>query len=61
MDSLNSASHEPTTSRVVRLTRRRLLRVGLFTLAAVPLAVACSPSPPATKPAEPAKRLSQVA
>jgi peptide/nickel transport system substrate-binding protein len=38
---------------VVRVSRRRLLRVGLFTLAAVPLAVACSPSPPATKPAEP--------
>ena len=52
MDSLNSASHEPISSRVVRVSRRRLLRVGLFTLAAVPLAVACSPSPPATKPAE---------
>jgi peptide/nickel transport system substrate-binding protein len=55
MDSLNSAPSELTTSRVVRVTRRRLLRVGLFAFAAVPLAVACSPSPPATKPAETAK------
>ena len=52
MDSLNPASTDNTTARVVRLSRRRLLRVGMFTLAAVPLAVACSPSPPATKPAE---------
>ncbi len=55
MDHLNSASSTTTTSPVVRLSRRHLLRVGLFTLAAVPLAVACSPSPPATKPAEAAK------
>jgi len=32
------------------MTRRSLLRLGLYTLAAVPLAVACSPTPPAPTP-----------
>src|SRR4051794_19299528 len=47
MASLDSIHSAPAASFAARMTRRRLLRVGLFTLAAVPLGVACSPTPPA--------------
>ncbi|MFN8632471.1 MAG: ABC transporter substrate-binding protein [Chloroflexota bacterium] len=43
---------DPATPGVARMTRRTVLRLGLFALAAVPLAAACSPSPPAVKPTE---------
>lgn len=52
MSRFDSDSLTASTAPVARLSRRRLLRVGLFTLVAVPLASACSPTPPAAKPAD---------
>ena len=53
MDRPDSTLAALTASSAVRMSRRRLLRVGLLSLAAVPLAVACSPTPPADPTAAP--------
>ena len=49
----DSMPSDATAPLAARMTRRHLLRVGMFALAAVPLAVACSPTPPANPTAAP--------
>jgi len=60
MARLSSLPADLVALPATRMTRRRLLRVGLFALAAVPLAAACSPTPPAN-PTPTAKPAGQAA